>query len=502
MAENVIFNNQGNTPDQNDPNTQQGAPVAQATEQQPPGNAPVDSTASGPDIQDGDSGVPPPSGIGAILGKSSLKKIFIGISVVVILVIVLILFLPKGSSQKDVALVWWGLWEDANTMQPLIDDFEKHNPHIKIAYSKHDPQRFRDTVLTRISSGTGPDILLFHNTWTPILSKILAPLPQDVISASDFIKQYYPVSQNDLIQNGAIYGVPLGVDSIALYINTDLLSAAGLSVPKDWNQFKDAAKKLTVRDKDTNRIKVAGAAIGTYNNVNHAPDILSLMFLQQGVNLKKISASIDNLTAALTFYTAFSSGKDAVWDNTMDNSLLEFARGNVAMYFGFSWDYFIIEQYKKSNNFKYAIYPVPSLVENRGITIASYWAEGVSVRSKYQKEAMRFMNYLTQKQTLQRLYSEASKTRLFGEPYPRVDMADTLKDNSIAYPFISGMGNAGSSYFASNTYDGDTGLNKRANTYLENAINSIVKQGASPESAVQTLLEGITKVLQENGINQ
>ncbi len=433
-------------------------------------------------------------------GKFNFKKIFIGLGIGIVLIFMLIFILGKGQNQKDATLVWWGLWEDNATMQPLIDDFEKQNPHIKIKYTKQDPLRYRDTVMTRIGNGTGPDIFLYHNTWTSTLTKILSPLPQDVISVADFTKNYYPVVQNDLVQNGAIYGVPLGVDSIALYINMDMLHAAGLSVPKDWNEFVDAAKKLTVRDPDTNKMKISGAAMGTYNNVNHAPDILSLMFLQQGVNLKKISESKDNLTAAITFYTAFSSGKDAVWDSALDNSLLEFARGNVAMYFGFSWDSFIIEQYKKNNNFKYEIYPVPSLVENRSVTVASYWVEGVSKRSKYQKEAMKFMNYLTQKETLQKFYSEASKTRLFGEPYPRVDMADMLKDNPLVYPFVGQMDNAGSSYFASGTYDGDTGLNKRANTYLENAINGIVKENSSADSAVKTLQVGLTKVLQENGI--
>ena len=105
-----------------------------------------------------------------------------------------------------------------------------------------------------------------------------------------------------------------------------------------------------------------------------------------------------------------------------------------------------------------SIYPVPSIVGGKSITVASYWAEGVSVKSKNQKEAMLFMHYLTQKDTLEKFYTEASKTRLFGEPYPRRDMADELKNEPMIYPFISGLDNAGSSYFASDTHDGDTGL--------------------------------------------
>jgi multiple sugar transport system substrate-binding protein len=351
-----------------------------------------------------------------------------------------------------------------------------------------------------MNNGTGPDIFRYHNTWTPAITNILAPLPNDIISVKDFNKIYYPAIQKDLLLNGAIYGVPIGVDSLAMFVNTDLLKAAGVSTPKDWNQFIDAAKKLTVKDKDTSKIKTSGAGLGTYGNIMHAPDIISVMFLQQGVDQRKIDTSSDDLKAALTFYTSFAKGNDAVWDNSLDNSELAFAKGELAMYFGFSWDIFTIEQLKTNNKLNYEIHPVPSLTGGKSITVASYWVEGVSAKSPNQKEALIFIKYLTQKETLQRLYTESSKTRAFGELYPRIDMADELKSNALVYPFVSQLQNAGSSFFVSNTLDGDTGLNKRVNSYLENAINAIINDNSSSDTEVPKLQEGVKKVLLENGI--
>lgn len=492
MGENIIFNPQ--------PNTEQ-PDAGQSPEEIPPqfgggeGEPPSDGE---PLIDDTESETP--KGIKGILKNTWIKKILIGVGVIIILIIIILIIMPKQPVGKNASLVWWGLWEDNATMQPIIDEFEKQNPNIKIKYIKQDPERYRDTLLARVSNGTGPDIFRYHNTWVPMLSSVLAPLPQDVIRSEDFKKEYYPVIQNDLTQNGALYGIPLGIDSLALFVNTDLLKAAGISVPKDWNQFTDAVKKMTVKDNDTQKIQTAGTSLGAYGNIIHAPDIVSMMFLQQGADLKKISLEKDNLSAALSFYTSFALGVDKTWDDSLDNSQLAFARGQVAMYFGFSWDIFSIEQLKSNKNLKYEIYPIPSLVGGKSITIASYWVEGVSSRSKNQKEAMQFMNYLTQKSTLQKLYTEASKTRLFGEPYPRVDMADELKGNSLVFPFVSQLNNAGSSYFASNTRDGDTGLNKRANTYLENAINAIINNGSSAESEVIKLQEGVGVILKENGI--
>ncbi len=485
MGENVIFEGQ---PPQEIPPQDGGGEGGPPSD----GEAPVDDIES--EITDN------PKGIIGILKNSWIRKVLIGVVVIIILIIIILIIMPKQQGGKNATLVWWGLWEDKATMQPIIDEFEKQNPNIKIQYIKQDPERYRDTLLARINNGTGPDIFRYHNTWVPMLSSVLAPLPQDVIRSDDFKKEYYPVMQKDLTQNGAIYGIPLGVDSLALFVNTDLLKAAGISVPKDWNQFADAVKKMTVKDNETQKIQTAGTTLGTYGNIMHAPDIVSMMFLQQGADLRKISSEKDNLTAALAFYASFAKGKDMTWDDSLDNSQLAFARGQVAMYFGFSWDIFTIEQLKTNTNLKYEIHPVPGLVGGKSITVASYWAEGVSSRSRNQKEAMQFMHYLTQKNTLQKLYTEASKTRLFGEPYPRVDMADELKSNPLVYPFISQLNNAGSSYFASNTRDGDTGLNKRANTYLENAINAIVKNNSSAESEVPKLQEGVGVILKENGI--
>lgn len=482
MDENVIFEGQ---PSQGIPSQYGGEPPSN-------GEPPVDDIGSEIPQE--------PHGIKRILKNSLIKKILIGLGVVVVLILTLLLIMPKKPQPKNVTLFWWGLWEDNATMQSIIDDFEKQNPNIKIKYTKQDPEKYRETLLARINNGTGPDIFRYHNTWVPVLRSVLAPLPRDVIKSEDFKNEYYPIIQKDLTQNGATYGIPLGIDSISLFINTDLLKAAGIPAPKDWNQFTDAAKKMTVKDKDTKKILTAGAALGTYKNIMHAPDIISMMFLQQGTDLKEISRENNNLTAALTFYSSFAKGSESVWDNSLDNSQIVFARGELAMYFGFSWDIFTIEQLKKNNNFKYEIYPVPYIEGGKSITVASYWVEGVSSKSKNQKEAMQFMNYLTRKTTLEKLYTVTSRTRLFGELYPRVDMADELKNNSLVYPFISQLNTAESSYFASDTHDGDTGLNKRTNSYLENTINSIVINNSSVKSGVSTLQKGVKVILKENGI--
>ena len=431
---------------------------------------------------------PPPSKFLKIL------KILLGVAVFLSVIFLIFNFvLPKFFPSKinRVTLTYWGLWEDLSVYAPIISDFEKEHQNIKINYSNQDIKEYRERLITRSNNGTGPDIFRFHNTWVPQLSEFLLPIPNSTISKEDFDKNYYPVAKKDLIKNGAIYGIPLQIDTLNLYVNKDLFQASGLKPPTNWIEFETYSRQMTVKD-ENNNIKTAGAALGTSNNITHAPDIISMLFAQNGVNLEDISENIQATSDALNFYSSFAVSSGNVWDNTLDNSIRVFAGGGLAMYFGYSWDFFIIKSINP--NLSFDIHPVPSL-PGQNITVASYWAEGVNAKTKYQKEALLFLKYLTLKETEQRLFTEESKTRNFGEPYARVELAESLK-NSVAYPFVANAKLAVSSFFVDGTYD--NGLNSQMNTYLNIAVDSIL-EGASPQSAAETLSQGVTQVLKQYG---
>jgi ABC-type glycerol-3-phosphate transport system substrate-binding protein len=163
------------------------------------------------------------------------------------------------------------------------------------------------------------------------------------------------------------------------------------------------------------------------------------------------------------------------------------------MYFGYSWDYFTIKQ--ANPNLAFQIVPVPQLSDHH-VTMASYWAEGISSKSKHPKESLMFMKFLADKNTEEKLYADEAKIRGLGEPYARADLADTLKTNTIIYPVVSQAPSATSSFLVDDTYD--AGLNQESDTYLGNAINSILT-GNSPQSAFDTFSQGVSQVLQKYG---
>ncbi|HUQ85736.1 MAG TPA: sugar ABC transporter substrate-binding protein [Candidatus Limnocylindrales bacterium] len=427
-----------------------------------------------------------------------IKKLIIGLIILLVLIFIFFLIIPKGKSNKKVKLVWWGLWEDARVMQPLISEFQKENPNITIEYTKQNPKQYREKLLARINNGTGPDVFRFHNSWVSMMSDSLLPLPTDVITPNELKTDFYPVIQKDMTKNGAIYGIPLGVDTLGLFINTELLKSAGVAPPQTWDAFVKAASSMTVKDPETKKILTAGAALGTYGNITHVSDLLSLLFIQQGIDMSKFpSANVGKKVAVLNFYRSFSEGDSSVWDNTLDESILSFSSGNLAMYIGFSWDIFRIKALNPELDFK--TYPVPQLV-GRKSTLASYWSEGISSNSKNQDAALLFIKYLKKKETAQKFYAEVAKTREFGEPYARSELAKTLKDNEMIFPFVSQLQNASSSYFASDTNDGEGGINSISNNYLGNAINAMINDNSSAETVVEALNQGISQAYEKYGV--
>jgi len=423
-------------------------------------------------------------------------RIALGILAVLLVVILVIVFIigrsktaSNGSANGEV-LIYWGVLEDSSVMQAVISGFEKENPNIKVEYVQQDIQDYQNRLTTRINNGRGPDVFSFYNSWLPELSNFILPLPGTTISVKDFSSSYYPVVTNDLVKNGSVYGVPLGIDTLALYINNSMFKAAGLAPPSNWDDFSSDATTLTVKD-TTGKIKTAGAAIGTYDNVDYAPDILSLLFVQNGVDLNNLSQNEKRIEDTLNFYTSFVTNPNTnVWDGSLDSSTLAFSKGNLAMYFGYSRDFPKIKAYNPTLDFK--VVNVPQLT-GQDTTIAGYWAEGVSAKTTHKDQALAFIKYLAREDVEDKLYTAELKAKSFATPYAKVNMAARFTPDSNVYPFVSQAKYATSSYFAFGTYD--TLLNKQANDLLQVTINSILNGTQTPENSAASLVQGITQVL-------
>jgi ABC-type glycerol-3-phosphate transport system substrate-binding protein len=423
--------------------------------------------------------------------------------VIIFMVVALVLFalifavikllIPSSSNKATGTLTWWGLWEDPAIVQPLIDSYEAEHEGVEINYIKQSPQDYRERLTSALAKGEGPDLFAFHNTWVPMFKSNLDALPASVMNPADFAKTFYPIASSDLTSGSSIVGIPLEYDGLVLYINNEMFEKSGKTPPTTWDDFRSLAKILTVKD-DQGVITQAGAAMGRTENVDHWPEILALLMLQNGVDLNRVSGK--TAEDALTFFTIFST-KDGVWDASQPTSTQAFAAGKLAMYVGPSWRAFdIIDQ---NPNLQFTAYPIPQLPKDNpnqpDITYATYWAQGVSAASTNKSIAWDFLKFMSTQDSLTKFYQNASKYRNFGEPYSRVDMADLITDHPLAGPVIAQAPGAESWYLASRTFDGPTGINSLMVKYFEDAVNSTVAGNAPMDKILSTVAAGVSQVL-------
>lgn len=431
--------------------------------------------------------VPPP--------KRGFPKIvlYIGAAVLALILIIVGISIFRGSSSSSSTITWWGLWEDASTVQPLIDAYQQAHQGVKITYVAQSQQDYRERLTTALAKGNGPDIYTFHNSWVPMFKNDLDVLPASVMNAADYAKNFYPIASSDLTSGSGIVGIPLMYDALSLYINQDIFDKAGKTPPTTWDDLRVVARQLTVKD-DQGVITQAGVALGRTENVDHWPEILGLLMLQNGVDLSNPTGP--NAEGALTFYTLFSTS-DGVWDATLPSSTQAFASGKLAMYFGPSWRAFEIQQ--ANPNLKFRTVPVPQLPKDTpnqpDITYATYWAQGVSSRSPNKARAWDFLKFLSTGDSLQKLFTAQSKIRSFGEPYPRPDMASLLSDHPILGSIIGQAPGAQSWYLDSRTFDGPTGINSQMANYFGDAVNAVAGGNVTVTQALQTAAAGVQQVL-------
>lgn len=440
-------------------------------------------------------GAPPPP------PRKGFPKIILFVLLGLILLGAIVYFVPKllGRMGKggEVNLTWWGLWEDDAAVAPLIAEYQTANPRVKIQYVKQSQQDYRERLTNALAKGTGPDIFRFHNSWVPMFAKELDFVPASVMSAAEYAQAFYPVVSSDLTSGTGLVGIPLEYDGLALFINEDIFTKEGKTPPTTWDDLRQTAIQLTVKD-DQGVITRSGAALGRTENVDHWQEILALMMLQNGVDLTKPTGKLAE--DALSFFTVFSA-VDGVWDATLPPSTVAFAAGKVAMYFGPSWRAFEIKQ--QNPNLKFRTVPLPQLPKSnpneRDVSYASYWAEGVWARSENKDEAWKFLKFLSSKESLEKMFQNASKTRMFGEPYPRADMADLLAQDPILGAITTQAPDAESWYLASRTFDGETGINSQISKYFEDAVNA-VNSGNPPAKVLETVAQGIAQVLSQYGL--
>jgi len=306
----------------------------------------------------------------------------------------------------------------------------------------------------------------------------------------DVVMDYQANPDIDPVES--IFGLPMGLDSMVLYYNRDLLSAAGIAAaPETWADFQDSVIAITDYDSDGN-ISQSAAAMGTADNVERAADILSVLMMQNHtemtdergrVSFHQIPDGVEDRYPgldAIEFYTDFANPTKEVytWNDDMGSSFEAFANGQTAFFFGYSYHIPLLRTVAPKLNFQISGMPQidPSVHQ---VHYANYWIEGVAANSDEANWAWDFLLFATAEDQVVHYLEEAGKPTAL-----RSLITEQLTDDTLGI-FAEQI------LLSTNWYHGaDAGA-------MEKAMGDLIEgMLANPEDPASLLVDAAKKVSQ------
>jgi multiple sugar transport system substrate-binding protein len=300
-------------------------------------------------------------------------------------------------------LIVWGLWQDSNSMTPVLKTFEEQTG-IKVTYKRiSSVSSYEQELLTALAENRGPDVFVIHHTWVDEKMSLISPAPVEIINSRQVQDEFVDVVAADVVRSGQVYALPTSVDTLAMFFNKDLLNANSVArPPRTWNDFQQMVERVTRVDR-LGSLQQSAASLGTAANVNRASDIIQLLLLQSGLpiyNQSQNQIQINNEIGqrAFTFYTDYSNKAKRVytWNLQQDYSIDAFAEGETATMFNYSYHVPTIRA--KNPRLNFAVAPMPQIADTadtRRVNFAAYWPFVVSNRSQNKTQAWQFIRYIT-----------------------------------------------------------------------------------------------------------
>ena len=349
---------------------------------------------------------------------------------------------------KPIELNWWGVWEETADVANLIGAYQTLHPNIKVKYRKFRFEEYENELTKAWLEQRGPDIFSIPSTQLREYQNLIKPMPSSMklpfvemkgtvkkeptiviktivgLTAKKVQELFIQAVSEQVIINNDVYGLPLSVDTLALYYNRDLLNSAKIPLPATtWAELIEHVKNLTIFDTNGN-IQQSAIALGSAENIPRAIDILSLLMVQNGAQMVNENNYI-TFNESPAGQNKFYPGKDALeffvdfidptkevysWDEDQPDALQMFASGKLAYFIGYAYQAPIIKAQSPKLNFNIApmLQTIPDVQE---INFADFWTITTYFGAEENKiaPAWDFIRYITTTPDLTKEYLNKSK---------------------------------------------------------------------------------------------
>lgn len=368
--------------------------------------------------------------------------LIIFIAFIALAVIVFSTFRGGSDSDKNVELTIWGTVD-----QKIFNDFFRQeriddSEYPMVTYVQKNSEDYENALIEAIAKGSAPDMFFITPENLLNLKDLIVKVPFSSYSERTFKDSFLQESELFIDAEG-ISAFPVLIDPLVMYWNRDLYQSAGLSQPPQFlDEFFTIAPRVTEKDQAFN-INKSAVALGEYDNINHAKEILANLIFQsgnkivgrdnQGLLVTSLADRIDRESPAessLKFYTEFANPTKTVysWNKSLKEAKELFLSGDLATYFGFASELNDIRNKNPNLNFDVASVPQIRDFDNKAVFGRIF---GLAAAKNTPNLAPTF-------RLLGRITSPSSITRLssaFSLPPVRRDLLSTEEENAVLETF-------------------------------------------------------------------
>ncbi|MBK5215551.1 MAG: extracellular solute-binding protein [Candidatus Pacebacteria bacterium] len=270
-----------------------------------------------------------------------------------------------GDGKATGKVVVWGTFPNP-ILKNSVDGIMSANRNVTVVYKKQNPVTYQQDLIEAFANNTGPDLFIITPDMIQKNMNFIYKIPYASYPEKLFTGSFIEGANIYLDKDGVI-GMPLVVDPMVLYYNKDILTnEAIINPPQTWDELFVLNPKLTKRD-NSGTISQSMIALGQYENVNNAKEIISTLMIQNGNPivqrtdtgyLSLLSSNLSNFSVSpiesiLKFYVEFSSPSNTAysWNRSLPNSLDMFTQSKLAFYIGKSSELFNIQDINHNMSF-------------------------------------------------------------------------------------------------------------------------------------------------------
>ncbi len=302
-----------------------------------------------------------------------------------------------SASADDVTLEfqqWWGVELPDGALQELCDGFTEETG-VAIELLSNPYADTKTQVAAGAATGTMADVVGLDGSWVYDFAKQGAIANLSELMEADG----YDDSQlsDQITYEGSTYMIPVVNFAYPLYVNLDILEAAGVKdIPATWSEFLDVCAKI-----EENTDAAAYCIPLNTEAPNGIQNQFSTWLWASGGNLlsegkpaltdNELLVDVVELFKEMKDSGYFSDGVEALMEQDMVN---EFENGRLAFMVDGISHLTTIKNESPDLNFTYAPMPKKDDYDGESGMDVANWGIGIAENCEHKEEAMAFIEYL------------------------------------------------------------------------------------------------------------